>query len=117
MIDDDETVREAMLHLLSNWGCECEAVESIEEALVMARAHAPDVVVSDYRLREQRTGAEAIAALRALLGNTLPALLITGDTAPERLREAQASGIPLLHKPVSPSQLYRGLMEVRKMSA
>lgn len=117
VIDDDEAVRSAMRHLLSNWGCECEAVESIEEALVTARVHAPDVVVSDYRLREQRTGAEAIAALRALLGNTLPALLITGDTAPERLREAQASGIPLLHKPVSPSQLYRGLMEVLKLSA
>lgn len=117
VIDDDEAVRAAMLHLLRNWGCECEAVESIEEALAMARAHPPDVIVSDYRLREQRTGAEAIAAVRALLGNTLPALLITGDTAPERLREAQASGIPLLHKPVSPSQLYRGLMEVLKKAA
>jgi CheY-like chemotaxis protein len=41
------------------------------------------------------------------LEQTLPALLITGDTAPERLREARASGIPLLHKPVSPDQLYR----------
>lgn len=112
VIDDDEAVRAAMLHLLRNWGSECEAVESIEEALATARTHPPDVIVSDYRLREQRTGAEAIAALRALLGNALPALLITGDTAPERLREAQASGIPLLHKPVSPSQLYRGLMEV-----
>jgi len=47
-----------------------------------------------------------------LLGDTLPALLITGDTAPERLREAKASGIPLLHKPVSPSVLYRKLVEV-----
>lgn len=117
VIDDDEAVRAAMLHLLRNWGSECEAVESIEEALAVARVHAPDVIISDYRLREQRTGAEAIAALRALLGNTLPALLITGDTAPERLREAQASGIPLLHKPVSPSQLYRGLMEVLKEAA
>jgi hypothetical protein len=35
--------------------------------------------------------------------------LITGDTAPDRLREASASGIPLLHKPVATSQLYRAL--------
>lgn len=114
VIDDDEAVRAAMLHLLRNWGCECEVAETIEEALALARLHAPDVVVSDYRLREQRTGAEAITALRALLGDSLPALLITGDTAPERLREAQASGIPLLHKPVSPSQLQCGLLEVLK---
>ncbi len=116
-IDDDEIVRAGMLHLLRDWGCECEAAESIEEALALARVHAPDVVISDYRLREQRTGVEAIAALRALLGNTLPALLITGDTAPERLREAQASGIPLLHKPVSPSKLYRRVVELLQKSA
>ena len=114
VIDDDETVREGMLHLLRDWGCECEAAESIEEALFMAKLRRPDVVISDYRLREQRTGIEAIAAMRALLGESLPALLITGDTAPERLREAQASGIPLLHKPVSPGKLYRKLIELQQ---
>lgn len=112
VIDDDERVRAGMKHLLCEWGCECQVAESIEEALDLARNHPPDVVVSDYRLREQRTGVEAIAALRQLTGEALPALLITGDTAPDRLREAQASGIPLLHKPVSPSQLYRGLVSV-----
>ena len=114
VIDDDETVREGMLHLLRDWGCECEAAETIEEALIMAKLRRPDVVISDYRLREQRTGIEAIAAMRALLGESLPALLITGDTAPERLREAQASGIPLLHKPVSPGKLYRKLIELQQ---
>lgn len=112
VIDDDEIVRKGMVHLLRDWGCECQAAESIEEALALARALPPDLVISDYRLREQRTGVEAIAALRALLGNSLPALLITGDTAPKRLREAKASGVPLLHKPVSPSQLYRKLVEI-----
>jgi CheY-like chemotaxis protein len=110
VIDDDETVLSGMLHLLRGWGCECEVAESIEGALALARMHAPDLVISDYRLREQRTGLEAIAALRDLLGNNLPALLVTGDTAPDRLREAQATGLALLHKPVMPSQLYRGMV-------
>jgi len=114
VIDDEESVRVGMLHLLRSWGCDCVAAESIEDALVLARQQAPDLVISDYRLREQRTGIEAIAALRALLGDTLPALLVTGDTAPERLRQAQASGIPLLNKPVSPGQLYRAMMTLCK---
>ncbi|MBI5891704.1 MAG: response regulator [Nitrosomonadales bacterium] len=114
VIDDDETVRAGMLHLLRDWGCECDAAESTEEAIALAQLHRPDVVISDYRLREQRTGVEAIAALRALLGASLPALLITGDTAPDRLREAKASGIPLLHKPVSPGKLYRRLVELQQ---
>ncbi len=117
VIDDDDAVRAGMKHLLHDWGCICDTAESIEEALLHARAHAPDVMVSDYRLREQRTGVAAISALRELLGADLPALLITGDTAPERLREAQASGIPLLHKPVASSQLYRGLVEVLEQAS
>jgi two-component system, sensor histidine kinase len=57
---------------------------------------------------------EAIAALRALIGKTLPALLITGDTSPARLREGYDSEIPLLHKPVSPADLYQKLLKVQE---
>lgn len=109
VLDDDERVRTGMLGLLADWGCECEAAASIEEALELARTRMPDLIVSDYRLRERLTGIDAIAALRALAGRAVPAVLITGDTAPDRLREAGASGIQLLHKPVSPRQLYREL--------
>lgn len=112
VIDDDEAVRCGTLQLLRDWGCHGTAVESIEEALLLSRQRPPDLVISDYRLRQQRTGAEAIVTLRAFYGEQLPALLITGDTAPERLAEAQASGIPLLHKPVSPAQLHRVLVEI-----
>lgn len=114
IIDDDDAVRSGMMQLLQQWGCECDAAESIEAALALAHAHPPHLVISDYRLREQRTGAEAIAHLRAALGSHLPAMLITGDTAPQRLREARAVGVPLLHKPVSPPQLYRRLLDVLK---
>jgi len=112
VIDDDESVRTGMRQLLGAWGCVCDTADSIEEAQALARAHRPGLVISDYRLRELRTGAEAIAALRAEFGADLPALLITGDTAPQRLREARATGVPLLHKPVLPSQLYRAMSAV-----
>ncbi len=109
VIDDDESVRAGMRQLLTAWGCRCDVADSIEEAQALARANRPGLLISDYRLRELRTGAEAIAALRAEFGARLPALLITGDTAPQRLRDARASGVPLLHKPVLPEQLYNAL--------
>jgi two-component system, sensor histidine kinase len=93
------------------------STRSIEEARALARVHPPDLVISDYRLRELRTGGEAIAELRAEFGARLPAVLITGDTAPERLREARSLGIPLLHKPVSRAQLHRRLVSVLARSA
>ena len=114
VIDDDELVRAGMLYLLRGWGCVCCVAESIEAALEQASLYTPDLVISDYRLREQCSGIEAIAALRALLGDDLPALLITGDTAPDLLQEALASGIPLLHKPVSAGELSQSLLMVLK---
>jgi CheY-like chemotaxis protein len=112
VIDDDASVRAGMDHLLRDWGCEVDTAEYIEQALSLASANAPDVIISDYRLREQRTGLEAIVALREFLGSALPALLITADTAQERLLDAQAQGIPLLPKPASPGQLYLALVKV-----
>ena len=111
MIDDDEAVLSGMAQLLRSWGCEVAAAGSISEALELAKVQAPDLIVSDYRLRGNQTGAEAITALRSLLGKDVPALMITGDTAPDRLREALASDVPLLHKPVVPDQLFRSMSD------
>ncbi|MFP5390943.1 MAG: hybrid sensor histidine kinase/response regulator [Gammaproteobacteria bacterium] len=112
VIDDDEAVRIAMQQLLRSWGCQCETAGSIDDALRSARMYRPEVIISDYRLREHHTGAHAIAAIRTALGASVPAFLLTGDTAPERLREARATGIPLLHKPLAPAQLYVRLTDV-----
>jgi signal transduction histidine kinase len=114
VIDDDEAVRIGMCHLLRDWGCKCDSAESIEDALILVRSHVPDVVISDYRLREQRNGIEAITTLRDMLGANLPVLLITGDNSSGLLNEAQANDIPLLHKPVPAGELYRYLLEVLK---
>jgi signal transduction histidine kinase/CheY-like chemotaxis protein len=112
VIDDDEAVCSGMVRLLESWGCQCQAASSVKDAIAAARVCAPSIIISDYRLREQQTGAQVIGALRAAAGMNLPALIITGDTAPERLREASASGDPLLHKPVKPEQLYQTLMRL-----
>jgi signal transduction histidine kinase/CheY-like chemotaxis protein len=111
-VDDDELVRIGTQQQLIAWGFECEAVESLEEALASAESNCPDLVISDYRLRNQSTGADVIASLRNQWDQDLPALLITGDTAPDRLQEARSHGIRLLHKPVSPSDLYRNIVEI-----
>ena len=109
VIDDDETVLLGMAQLLQSWGCQVDMASSISSALEHAKQRAPQAIVSDYRLRGQQTGAQAITAVRELLGLRIPALMVTGDTAPERLREALASGVPLLHKPMAPGQLYQAL--------
>lgn len=107
VIDDEHLVRESMRTLMESWGCRVLEAEGIQDALALidTLGRAPDLVIADYRLRDNQTGAEAVTMLRERHGVNLPALLMTGDTAPERLREAQASGLPLLHKPVPLARL------------
>jgi signal transduction histidine kinase len=111
VVDDDAIVRDAMVALLTGWMVRCRAFEGPGEAIqALSIEPPPDALICDYRLREGQTGAEAIALLREYWGLPIPAILITGDTAPARLREALDSGIPLVHKPVRPDLLQTALL-------
>lgn len=106
-IDDDPIVLEGMRQLFEHWGCTLVAAASTDELLdrLAKEGSVPDLVISDYRLRDGETGAQAIAKVTAFCGRPLPGVLVTGDTAPERLREAAHSGYAVLHKPVRPGKL------------
>jgi len=107
VIDDELAIREATQTLLSGWGCDTLLADSGDAALAtLTRAdRLPEVIIADYRLRDGKTGVEAVERLKASHGRNIPAIIITGDTAPDRLREAQASGYYLLHKPIAPAKL------------
>lgn len=107
VVDDEGPVRDAMQAMLPGWGCQVVAGESPSEVLsVLERSpRAPDVIVADYRFGPGTNGLEAVATLRRSLGAEIPALILTGDTAPERFQEVEAAGLPLLHKPVQPAKL------------
>ena len=100
-----------MKALLSGWGCDVIAAESLSDALQRIGEHArlPDAIIADYRLREGATGIEVIQTLHAEFGRDIPALLITGDIAADHLRDVRESGYPQLHKPVSPAKLKKVL--------
>ena len=118
VIDDEATVRAGMLAVLEGWGCETVLASSESEALEGLRECAPPhVIIADYRLRDDKTGAQAIERLRREFGEHIPALIITGDTDPARLREAQASGHALMHKPVQPGKLRAYLRSVQRRKA
>jgi len=117
LIDDDEAVRVAMAELLMAWGCACEVAGAEAEAVKLLDRFAPDVVLADFRLRDHRTGPQAIEAVRARLGRAVPAIIVTGDTAADRLRTAVGSGMTLLHKPVGSVLLQRALAQALTSAA
>ena len=108
VIDNDARVLEGMGGLLRNWGCCVVTAATPEAALTVVsrigRETRPDLIISDYHLNDGQSGISAIAKLREAYG-AVPAFVMSGDTAPERLREARASGLHLPHKPVQPMKL------------
>lgn len=115
VIEDDLSVREGLQELLHQWYCEVIISESEDHAceIIKTTAFVPDLIIADYRLRENKTGVEAVNKVKAVLeNNEIPAIIISGDTEPARLKEVELSGYELLHKPVKPAQL-RMLMQRR----
>lgn len=106
LIDDDASIRDGAAEMLERWDCAAVTAGSASEALELIgmSGFSPDAIIADYRLRDGLTGVDAIHALHASLGK-VPAAILTGDTAPDRLNEARASGFPLAHKPLTTAKL------------
>ncbi len=107
VIDDELQVLRGMFQLLSSWGCDVTIAESANEALrVLAVNNSqPDIILTDYRLRDNKNGVDAVQAIREFVKGDIPALILSGDTGRERMRKLSASGLPILHKPVAEDEL------------
>jgi PAS domain S-box-containing protein len=82
LVEDDAAVRDATQMLLRAESYQVTAVTSLAEALSAADgADFLDVVITDYHLGQGETGLQVIEGLRARLGESLKAVLVTGDTS------------------------------------
>ena len=114
VVEDEQELRDAMQQLLLSWGCRCKTAADLPTALTLINAWTPDVVITDYRLRDSVTGRDVVQRIRARVRPDLPCIIVTGDTAPDRLVEATESGATLLYKPLPAAQLYGALAACRK---
>ncbi len=111
VIDDERDALDATALLLRTLGYAVYAGRSAaaardQHARAARREAAPiDLVITDYRLEGGKTGIDAIREITSYLGRDVPALILSGDTSPARLREVTASGYRLLHKPLDAVRL------------
>jgi signal transduction histidine kinase/ActR/RegA family two-component response regulator len=118
VIDDEETIRDAMVSLLTTWGYSVIAAGTGSE-MKDRLSHCPtrpDVIICDYRLRGNENGIDVVREIQTECNEEIPAMLITGDTGPDRLMEAQASGLLLLHKPVPNGKLRAAIISLMEAS-
>lgn len=106
VIDDDIEIRRSTRQMLEVLGAEVFTAESAAQAVQQLGrlGRVPDLLLSDYRLGAEN-GLQAIALLREEFNQDIPAILITGDTSPERMEEFRSTGLRVLYKPISGAQL------------
>ena len=92
---------------LESWGCHVVCGASAVDAIRALHEHlrTPDLIICDYRLREGMNGLDAIDAVRASIGESPPALIITGDIGAQDISAIAQRGIPVAHKPLTGSRL------------
>ena len=112
VIDDDADIRRSTRQILELLHAEVYTAESgaqaVEQLGRMGRV--PDLVISDFRLGTE-TGLEVIERLRDEFNHEVPAILITGDTSPERVSEFRRSGLCVLYKPITAEALVGAVTE------
>lgn len=118
LLDDETDITEALAAFLHAQGVATAAARDEAQALAhIARAEAAgqpfDALLCDYRLADGADGLQVALRLRARCGPSLALLLITGETAPERLQRVRDSGLPVLFKPVQPERLLQALAALR----
>jgi len=107
IVDDEQPILDAMDALFSDWNCRSRSFSSLEAAVtaITDDDYCPDLIICDYRLGEKTNGVKAIAQLRKLLEQEVPAILISGDTDPQLLEKIKDENFYLLHKPVNIAKL------------
>ena len=113
IIDDEPTVLKGLRLAIEDWGYTVlTARTELETMNILTKSRqAPDLVIADYRLRSICNGAQVVTEIRQLFGRSIPGILITGDTAPERIRDAHAYGLKLMHKPITAADLHIAILD------
>jgi len=114
VVDDDPSIAEGLGMVLEAWDYEVVTALTVEDLAnrLPSLPAQPGLVISDHFLPGNRTGAEVVELVRAHCGRPVPAVILTGDTTPERQAEAAAAGYRLLHKPVQVAALRQAIDEL-----
>ena len=106
VVEDNLSVQRATCLLLELEGYRVTAVCSLSEALQhVQHGHGVDLLITDYHLSGRETGMQVIAALREALGNSLKAVIVTGDTSSVVKQLPRDPSLRIASKPIRADEL------------
>ena len=107
VIEDEANVLAALDLRLQRWGCATIIASDVDELVerVKQADKPPDIIVADYHLGGERTGLDAIHAIRQLDRFEVPAIVVTADHSPSTYQRVLLANCRPMTKPVNPAEL------------
>jgi two-component system, sensor histidine kinase len=106
-IDDEPHIIQAVSDMCTPWGVEVVSASGLDALLARLGNTPPHAILTDYRLRDGKTGIDLIDAVRRRWpdGQLIPATVLTGDTETDLASVAKRQHIGIIYKPISPRTL------------
>ncbi len=107
VIEDDIQVSSAWSLLLKSDGYHVVTADSADAAVAASQnlEAPPAVIISDYHLRGEQNGVDAVEAVRAHVGRDMPAFIVSGDTSSVVDDAKRLNNCVLMSKPVHSEEL------------
>jgi len=111
VVDDEPNVLVTYRLILQQQGYDVSAAISAEEARQMLLERKIDLLLCDLSLEKQASGFDVVELARQIDPH-MPTVLLTGYATQEANERAEASGIPVLFKPIDIKQLLQTISDM-----
>ena len=107
VIDDEPQITDSLSMILVAAGHDVEVAHNMQQLrdVLTSGRFIPQLILSDDRLPGNLASGDMIEEVNSHLGRPVPAIIMTGNTSPERIQALKASGYPVLFKPVSNAEI------------
>jgi two-component system CheB/CheR fusion protein len=113
LVEDHAAVRKAMELFIVMSGYRIVSAGSLDQALaVIGESSRPQLLITDFHLPGRMTGSEVINSVRKVIGENVPAIMISGDTSAEVSDMANDARVRFASKPIDPAELVSLVQEL-----
>ena len=117
VVDDDAQILRAIATSLERAGFDVTTANDSIPAIELATSARFDVVVADFNMRSEQTGADVVRTFKQQHGAAVVCFVLSGEDDPDTRRACIAAGAEdVLVKPVSASELRRRLMVAARVA-
>ncbi len=112
LVDDEAEIRAGLKLLMESWDLTVLDFEGLDDVVEYFKAVGftlPSLIVSDYQLAGGVTGDQVIRAIRDVMGEEVPAFVVTGSSSSDIHASIRSGGFEFLKKPVSAKELRKSV--------